>query len=77
MTSSTRARCPDDRSRINLSEHYEIDFWTSRFNCSEADLRDAVNRLGTCAHVVKSFLRNKADRIPERVGYRIERLGRR
>jgi hypothetical protein len=54
-----RKRGPEDRSRINLSEHYEIDFWINRFECSEAELRDAVNRLGTCAHVVKSFLRNR------------------
>ena len=63
-------RAPDDRSRINLSEHYEIDFWTSRFECSEAELRDAVNRLGTCTHVVRSYLRNKAEHNRERDGRR-------
>ena len=71
MAAEHRRRGPEDRSRINLSEHYEIDFWTSRFDCSEAELRDAVNRLGTCAHVVKSFLRNRAaqsrDRVEERI----------
>ena len=72
-----RKRGPDDRSRINLSEHHEIDFWTSRFDCSEAELRDAVNRLGTCAHVVKSFLRNRAERVRERVGGRLDGSARR
>ena len=71
MAGEYRRRGPEDRSRINLSEHHEIDFWTSRFQCSEADLRDAVNRLGTCAHVVKSFLRNRAERLRERVEERM------
>lgn len=65
MQGERRTRVPDDRSRINLSEHYEIDFWTSRFNCTEAELRDAVNRLGTCAHVVRTFLRTRAERAHE------------
>ena len=71
MAGEHRRRGPEDRSRINLSEHHEIDFWTSRFQCSEADLRDAVNRLGTCAHVIKSFLRNRAERLRERVEERM------
>ena len=77
MVGQRRSRGPDDRSRINLSEHYEIDFWTSRFDCSEAELRDAVNRLGTCAHVVKSFLRNKPQRSHEHVGRRFAGVVRR
>jgi len=76
MVGERRRRGPDDRTRINLSEHHEIDFWTSRFDCSEAELRDAVNRLGTCAHVVRSFLRNKPERLYERVGRRFADLAR-
>ena len=71
MAVEHRRRGPDDRSRINLSEHHEIDVWTSRFDCSEAELRDAVNRLGTCAHVVKSFLRGRAERMRDRVEEKI------
>lgn len=77
MAVHTRRRGPEDRSRINLSEHHEIDFWTSRFDCTEAELRDAVNRLGTCAHVVKSFLRNRAQYARERGATRSEELARR
>lgn len=73
MDGERRRRTPDDRSRINLSEHYEIDFWTSRFQCSEAELRDAVNRLGTCAHVVRTFLRSKTERPNEHMGRGIRR----
>ena len=71
MAVEHRRRGPEDRSRINLSEHYEIDFWTSRFECSEAELRDAVNKLGTCAHVVKSFLRNRAAQLRDGVEERV------
>ena len=71
MAVEHRRRVPEDRSRINLSEHYEIDFWTSRFDCSEAELRDAVNRLGTCAHVVKRFLRNRAAQLRDGVEERV------
>ena len=71
MAVEQRRRGPEDRSRINLSEHHEIDFWTSRFDCSEAELRDAVNRLGTCAHVIKSFLRNRAIQLRDRVAERV------
>ena len=70
MQGERRRRAPDDRTRINVSEYYEIDFWTSRFDCTEAELRDAVNRLGTCTHVIKAFLRNRTERAQEHVSSR-------
>ena len=41
MTDSTEHRHHPDRSRINLSQDYEVRYWTEKFGCTEEELRRA------------------------------------
>jgi hypothetical protein len=56
MTDDKTNRGPQDRSRINLSEDYEVRYWTQTLGVSEQGLRDAVRRAGDSADAVRREL---------------------
>jgi hypothetical protein len=45
------------RSRIDLDEPRQVVFWCGQLRCSESQLRDAVNRVGTTVARVEAYLR--------------------
>ena len=52
-------RSPGDSSRINLTEAWEVQWWCTKFGCTEVALRSAVSRAGSTAAQVEREL-NKA-----------------
>ena len=36
-----------DRSKINVNEPYELQYWSEKFNVTPDELRNAVERAGT------------------------------
>jgi hypothetical protein len=48
-----------DRSRISLSEEYEVRDWTAALGVSEQELREAVDAVGNSADAVRAFLKHK------------------
>lgn len=59
MADDKTNRGPQDRSRINLSEHYEVRYWTDKFGITKADLQEAVRDVGSSADAVEQELRRK------------------
>jgi hypothetical protein len=59
MPDNLNDRGPQDRSRISLSEQWEIDYWTMEFGCSEAELRKAVDEAGNSADEVREYLSSR------------------
>ena len=45
-----------DHWRVNLSENWEIRFWSREFGCSEHNLRRAVDAVGSNAGRVRAYL---------------------
>ncbi|MGO4407939.1 DUF3606 domain-containing protein [Bosea sp. RAF48] len=60
MADDKTNRGPQDRSRINLSEDYEVRYWTDKFGVSKAQLEDAVREVGASADAVETELRRPA-----------------
>ena len=58
MPDDLSKRRPLDASRINLSQQWEIDYWTETLNTTETKLRNAVSKVGTSVSAVKEYLRN-------------------
>lgn len=56
MADDLTNRGPQDRSRINLSESWEVQYWTKKFGVTEQQLRDAVNSVGSSADAVQKKL---------------------
>ncbi|HYG05724.1 MAG TPA: DUF3606 domain-containing protein [Stenotrophomonas sp.] len=57
MSDDKRNAGPADRSRINLSEDYEVRYWTEALGVSEARLREAVQAVGSSAEAVREHLK--------------------
>jgi len=46
-----------DRSRISLSEDYEVQDWSKKFGVSPAELKKAVKQVGSNAKDVEAYLK--------------------
>ena len=49
-------RGPQDRARINTSEDYEVQYWTTKFGVSREALVDAVDAVGFGSQAVADYL---------------------
>jgi hypothetical protein len=50
---------PQDRSRINVQERYELDYWSDKFGVSEEELKRAVAKVGVMADDVERELKRR------------------
>jgi hypothetical protein len=50
---------PADSSRINLSEDYEVAYWTKTLGVSKEKLSEVVKEAGTSAKAVREYLAKK------------------
>lgn len=48
-----------DRSRVNVNEDYEVDYWTGKFNVSKEELVRAVDEVGPSASAVEEYLKKQ------------------
>lgn len=48
---------PQDASRINVHEPYEVNYWTDKFGCTKSQLEAAVKAAGTTATAVEKHLK--------------------
>lgn len=48
-----------DRDRINLSEDYEVRYWSKKFAVSADELKRAVSKVGSMAKDVEAYFKNE------------------
>lgn len=48
-----------DRTRINVNEDYEVQYWTKKFGVTAEQLKAAVKDAGTNAAAVEAHLKGK------------------
>ncbi len=46
-----------DREKINISENYEVEYWTKTLGISAEELKKAVEEAGTSSDAVKEHLK--------------------
>lgn len=56
MTDNLNIRRPQDPTKINVHESWEVRYWTHHFGVSEQQLKDAVKAVGVSAAAVKKRL---------------------
>lgn len=56
MADDKSKRGGQDRERINMSEDYEVRYWTKKFDVDEDRLRSAVDKVGDRAKAVAQEL---------------------
>ena len=47
---------PEDGSRVNIHEDYEVSYWTKKWNITPEQLKDCVKRAGVMVVGVKKCL---------------------
>ena len=50
---------PQDSSKVNVHEDYEVQYWTKKFGCTPQQLKDAVKKVGTGAAAVEKEVKKK------------------
>ena len=56
MADNLDIRGAQDRSRININESHEVQYWTQKLGVDEAELRIAVASVGVSAEEVRLHL---------------------
>jgi hypothetical protein len=56
MADDPTIRGPQDRSRINTDQDYEVRYWTQELGVSEEELRQAVQSVGSSVDKVREHL---------------------
>ena len=57
MADDKTKRGPADSSRINLSEDYEVAYWTKTLGITKEKLTEAVKEAGSSAKAVGDYLK--------------------
>ncbi len=57
MADDPAKKGPEDRTRINLSEGYEVRYWTAKFGVTEGALEQAVKTVGSSSAAVEQFFK--------------------
>ena len=56
MADDTTKRNPQDSSRINVNERWELDYWSKKFSVTHDELKDAVKAVGPMVDDVRQQL---------------------
>ena len=56
MSDDPKKKGRQDRSRINTSEDYEVQYWSKKFGVSPDELKAAVNKVGNSVADVQQEL---------------------
>jgi hypothetical protein len=57
MPDDPTKRGPQDRTRISLTEDFEVRYWTKKFGVSKEELAKAVHAVGHSAEKVAEYFR--------------------
>jgi hypothetical protein len=55
MSDDLNKRRPQDASKVNVHEDWEVRYWCKAFGCSEAELKAAVKAVGVSASAVRRY----------------------
>jgi len=56
MADDRNLQGPQDRQRINLSEDYEVTYWSKKWDVSREQLAEAVRKAGPMSAAVAKLL---------------------
>jgi Protein of unknown function (DUF3606) len=56
MSDDLSKRKPQDSSKVNVNEAWEVQYWCKKFGVTEAQLRAAVRAVGVSSSAVQRYL---------------------
>jgi len=61
MSDDDRNRGPEDRSRINVNEPWELKYWSKTLGVTPDRLKEVVQKVGTRTEDVEQYLSSTAE----------------
>jgi hypothetical protein len=58
ISDNLKDRRPQDRSLVNTSESWEIQYWSEKFNCTVEQLKEALEAIGNSATDVEKYIKS-------------------
>jgi hypothetical protein len=59
MSDDKTKTAPQDANRVNVSEDYEVQYWTKKFGSTPERLKAAVKKVGVMAKDVEAELKRR------------------
>ncbi|MFN8391809.1 MAG: DUF3606 domain-containing protein [Bdellovibrionota bacterium] len=59
MSDDLSKKTPQDASRIDVNERWELEYWSDRFKVEPDELKKAVKKVGVSAEAVKQHLQGQ------------------
>jgi hypothetical protein len=56
MSDDLEKKIPQDATKVNVNETWELDYWSKKFGVTEERLKEAVKAVGTSAVAVQNYL---------------------
>jgi hypothetical protein len=56
MSDDLSKRRPQDATKVNVNESWELDYWSKKFGVTKEKLKEAVKAVGTSAVLVQKYL---------------------
>lgn len=56
MPDNLSIRKPEDPTRINITQPWEVDYWCKNLNCNKNDLQRAVSIVGPIVNDVRNWI---------------------
>lgn len=56
MSDDLSKRRPQDATKVNVNESWELDYWSKKFGVTTEKLKEAVKAVGTSATAVQKYL---------------------
>ncbi len=62
MSDDLNKRGPADRTRVNVNERWELDYWSKKFGVTPEELRQAVAKVGVMVTDIEKQFKQPATR---------------
>lgn len=59
MSNASDSRIPKDIAKVELTEEWQLTYWTQQLGVSEQDLRAAVQQVGDSSEQVRRHLESR------------------
>ena len=56
MSDNLKKKRPQDASKVNIHEEWEVRYWCGAFGCSKAELIKAIGKVGVSSAAVRKYL---------------------
>jgi len=57
MSDNLKIKQPQDPTKVNIHEEWEVQYWCGKFNCTRGQLTQAVNAVGVLVSKVHAYLK--------------------